>query len=76
METVGINILRRNLTGVLKRVEKGEIIMITSRGHEVARLVPPEKKMVKARKMLEKLRKTAYVGDVVSPHSGDWKVLK
>ncbi|MCK5057014.1 MAG: type II toxin-antitoxin system prevent-host-death family antitoxin [Candidatus Aminicenantes bacterium] len=76
METVGVNILRRNLTGVLKRVEKGEIIMITSRGHEVARLVPPEKKMVKSRKMLEKLRKTAYVGDVVSPHSEDWKVLK
>jgi len=47
-----------------------------SRGHEVARLVPPEKKMVKSRKMLEKLRKTAYVGDVVSPHSEDWKVLK
>ena len=76
MEAVGVNIIRRNLTGVLKRVEKGEIIMITSRGHEVARLVPPEKKMVKARKMLEKLRETAYVGDVVSPHSENWKALK
>lgn len=76
METVGINILRRNLTGVLKRVEKGESILITSRGHEIARLVPLEKKTVKARKRLAELGKTAYVGDVVSPLSGDWKVLK
>ncbi|NIM18482.1 MAG: type II toxin-antitoxin system prevent-host-death family antitoxin [Candidatus Aminicenantes bacterium] len=74
METVGVNVLRKNLTHILKRVKNGESITIISRGDEVAQLVPPGDKMEKARKALEELRKTAYVGDVVSPVEGDWEI--
>ncbi|MCK4764385.1 MAG: type II toxin-antitoxin system Phd/YefM family antitoxin [Candidatus Aminicenantes bacterium] len=73
MDTVGVNYLRKNLTTFLRKVEKGESIVITSRGHEVALLVPPKKKMEKARRILEELRKTAFVGDVISPVTGDWE---
>jgi prevent-host-death family protein len=41
METVGVNVLRKNLTHVLERVKNGESITIISRGDEVARLVSP-----------------------------------
>ncbi len=76
MDVVGVNTLRKNLTGLLKKVEKGESIAITSRGHEIALLVPPEKKFEKARRELEELRKTAFVGDVITPVSDEWELLK
>jgi prevent-host-death family protein len=40
METVRVSKLREHLVWFLKRVERGEDIIITSRGHRVARLVP------------------------------------
>jgi prevent-host-death family protein len=76
METIGVNTLRKNLMGLLKKVENGESIIITSRGHEIALLVPPGNKTEKARRTLEELRKTAYVGDVISPVSEEWELLK
>ena len=76
METVGVNTLRKNLSVFLKKVEKGESIAITSQGHEVALLVPPGNKMKKARKALDELRKTAFVGDVITPVTEDWELLK
>jgi prevent-host-death family protein len=75
MITVGLNTLRKNLSAVLKKVENGESISITSRGHEIALLVPPESKMEKARKALEELRKTAFVGDVIAPVTDEWELL-
>jgi prevent-host-death family protein len=76
METVGVNTLRKNLSGLLKKVEDGESIAITSRGHEIALLVPPESKIEKARRALEELRETAFVGDVITPVTEDWELLK
>ncbi len=76
METIGVNTLRKNLTTFLKKVERGERIAITSRGHQVAFLVPVGNKIEKARQALEDLRKTAFVGDVVSPVSDEWELLK
>jgi prevent-host-death family protein len=76
MEVVGVNVLRKNLTRVLERVKNGESITIVSRGDEVAQLVPPVDKIEKARKALAELRKTAYVGDVVSPIEGDWEMMR
>ena len=67
METIAVSELRANLMRVLQRVEKGGRITITARGREVACLVPPEDSMEKARKSLKELRKTALIGDVVSP---------
>lgn len=75
MITVGLNTLRKNLSAVLKKVENGESISITSRGHEIALLVPPESKMEKARKALEEIRKTAFVGDVIAPVTDEWELL-
>ena len=75
MITVGVNTLRKNLSAVLKKVENGESISITSRGHEIALLVPPESKMEKARRALEELRKTAFVGDVIAPVTDEWELL-
>ena len=73
MEKIGISELRANLTGFLKKVEAGEVIAITSRGVEVAQLVPPEYTQETARKALAKLRQTATVGDVLSPIEDDWE---
>ena len=76
MEAVGVNTLRKSLTTFLKRVENGESITITSRGHNIALLVPPENRIESARRALEELRKTAFVGDVISPVSDEWDMLK
>jgi|GEM_PF-5886028 len=42
MQSIGVSELRTNLSGFLEQVQAGEIIVITSRGQEVARLVPPD----------------------------------
>ncbi len=67
MAIIGVDILRKELDTVLKKVENGETVTIMSHGYEIAQLVPPPNKMEKARKALEKLRETAFVGDVISP---------
>lgn len=76
MITVGVNTLRKNLTTFLKKVGNGESVTITSRGQEIALLVPPEKKVERARQLLAELRKTAYVGDVISPVTDEWEMMK
>ena len=76
METVGVSKLRENMMAFLKMVEQGKTITITSRGHEIAMLVPIEDKMGSAKKALEKLRKTAFVGDVLSPITEDWEAME
>jgi prevent-host-death family protein len=67
MLRIGVSEFRANLTGFLQQVKAGEVIVITSRGVEVARLVPPYFAATAAREQLEQLRQTAVVGDVVSP---------
>jgi prevent-host-death family protein len=39
-KTVGVRELRQNLSRYLDRVKAGEALVVTERGHEVARLVP------------------------------------
>ncbi|MCX6580540.1 MAG: type II toxin-antitoxin system Phd/YefM family antitoxin [Candidatus Aminicenantes bacterium] len=73
METVGVSTLKNNLKTFLKKVKNGESITIISRGHEVARLVPPFDKIKNARKALEELRSTAFIGDVISPLDVEWE---
>lgn len=38
--TVGVRELRQNLSKYLDRVKAGEALVVSERGHEVARLVP------------------------------------
>ncbi len=76
MEKVAVSEFRANLVGFLKRVEKGEIIALTSRGHEIAKLVPPDDRVKEARNALKKLQQTAVIGDIISPIDEEWEVLK
>lgn len=39
-KTVGVRELRQNLSRYLERVKEGETLIVTERGHQVARLVP------------------------------------
>ena len=76
MEKVGIGTLRENLSIFLKKVQKGQVITITSRGHEMARLVPVEDKREKSRKFLREMGKNAVIGDILSPIDEEWEVMK
>ena len=76
MEKIGISTLRENLSIFLKKVQKGQVITITSRGHEMARLVPAEDRRKKSREILRKLGKNAFIGDILSPIHEEWKAMK
>lgn len=76
MEIIPVSELRANLMRVLKRIESGASITITSRGREMARLVPPENSMEKAREALKDLRKTATMEDVLSPTGEEWEAMR
>ena len=76
MEAVHVSKLRENLVSFLKRVESGEDIIITSRGRSVAKLVPLDDRMKKAREALQQLGKSAVVGDVISPVGEEWEAMK
>jgi len=76
MESVGVSKLRENMALLLNKVRQGETITITSRGTEIALLIPIKNKKEVSRNALKQLRKTAIVGDVVSPIEEEWKALK
>jgi len=76
VETIPVSELRANLMRVLKRIESGTSITVTSRGREMARLVPPENPLEKARESLKELRKTAVVKDVLSPIGEEWEAMQ
>jgi len=76
MESVNVSKLRENMMRFLKKVQKGESITITSRGTEIAMIVPVKSKQEESRNVLKQLRKTAIIGDVVSPIEEEWKAMK
>jgi prevent-host-death family protein len=76
MEKVAVSEFRANLVAFLKRVENGEVIALTSRGHEVAKIVPPDDKIKNAKRALKKLQGTAIIGDIISPIDEEWEVLE
>ena len=61
---------------IFRKIKADEVIMITSLGREVAKLVPPDNEMEKAGRKLRELRKTAVVGDVLSPVGEGWEAMK
>lgn len=73
MVQVAVSEFRGHLNKYLNAVQRGETIVLTSRNHEVARVVAPVGKKEQARKKLDELRKTAKVGDVLSPTGEAWK---
>ncbi|MCK6559032.1 type II toxin-antitoxin system Phd/YefM family antitoxin [candidate division KSB1 bacterium] len=76
MQSIAVSDFRANLMQVLKQIERGQEIAITSRGREIARLVPPTNAMEKAREKLVELRQTAVVFDVVSPIADEWEASR
>ena len=76
MEKVGISTLRENLSIFLKKVQKGQVITITSRGQEMARLIPVEDNREKSREILRELGKNAFIGDILSPICEEWEAMK
>ena len=73
---VSISELRAHLPEFIQLANRKGPVRITSRGQEVARLIPAQDKKEQARKKLEHLRKTAKVGDLLSPVLTDWDALK
>jgi prevent-host-death family protein len=67
MIAVGISEFRARMNAILQKVQNGEVVTLTSRGVEIAKLVPPDFAQFAARQELEQLRQTAVVGDVLSP---------
>lgn len=51
MESVNFREFRKNLSGYLRQARQGGEIIVTSRGEEVARLVPPAKVERKRRQL-------------------------
>ena len=76
MTSVAISEFRANMSAILQQVRNGEIISLTQRGAEIARLVPPDFVQIAAQQRLEELRKTAVIGDVLSPIDEEWEVMK
>jgi prevent-host-death family protein len=72
MRKVGVTDLRQHLPGYLAQVRKGEPIQITQHGKVVARLVPERDTAQEARQQLAAWRKTARIGDVLSPIEEPW----
>jgi prevent-host-death family protein len=76
MEKVQVSQLRENLPLFLKKVQEGKSITITSRGRDLAKLVPLTEAREVSKKKLKNLRKTANVGDVLSSVEAGWDAIK
>ena len=73
MKQIAVSEFRANMMKILKKIEHGASIDITSRGHVVAKLVPPDFSRSLAREELAQIAKKAIIGDVISPIDTDWK---
>ena len=73
MRSIAVSELRANLMSILKNIEEGSSISITSRGRVVAKLIPPEESLKVAEEKLAIIRKSAKIHDVLSPISTKWK---
>ena len=76
MRDVGVSAFREHMLSYLKHVEQGEEIILTSRGREIAVITPPDTQRRKARQSLQALRKTANLGDVLTPVTDGWAAAK
>lgn len=73
MKSVAISDLRANLLLWIEEVKKGKSILVTSHGKPIARLSPPEDEREAAKARIKALRKTARIGDILSPIGDDWE---
>lgn len=73
MQSIAVSNLRANLMKVLKNIEKGSTVMITSRGKAVAKLIPADQSIKDAENKILELSKTAKIHDILSPINEHWK---
>ena len=76
MAAIAVSEFRAKLMEVLKQIENGSTINITSRGKVIARLVPPDYSREIARKRLIEISRTAVLHDVLSPIDVQWEAMK
>lgn len=74
MPEVNISELRQNLATYIENARRGVETRITIRGKVVARIVPDKDEQEAARARLNALRRTSWVGDVLSPSGIEWDV--
>ena len=73
MQSIAVSDLRANLMKILKEIENGSSLDITSRGRVVAKLVPPNFTRKLARKRLIEIGVKAKLNDVISPIDEKWE---
>jgi prevent-host-death family protein len=71
--TIAVSELKSNLMKILKEIESGSTLTITSGGKAIAKLVPPDDRRKYARERLKEISKTAIIRDVVSPIDESWE---
>ncbi|MCK4446941.1 MAG: type II toxin-antitoxin system prevent-host-death family antitoxin [Candidatus Marinimicrobia bacterium] len=76
MQTIAVSELRANLMKVLKEIEHGESLDITSRGKVVAKLLPPDYSRDKARNKLKEIGKRVVIHDVISSIDVEWETMQ
>ncbi len=57
METIGIRILKENLSRYMKQVKSGETIIVTDRKKEIAVIMPFEKATSKEKKIFQLIQR-------------------
>ena len=76
MIQVNVTEFRNHLPTYLDKVKTGEEVALTSRGKVVARLIPELDECERARKRLDEISKTSWVGDVSSPVDVVWEASR
>jgi prevent-host-death family protein len=76
MKTIAVSTLRANLMKILKQIEQGETLDITSHGKVIATLVPPDHAKKQAREKLRELGNKARIYDIVSPIKSEWEAAE
>jgi prevent-host-death family protein len=76
MTAIAVSEFRAKLMEVLKQIENGATINITSRGKVIARLVPPDYSREIARKKLNEISRTAKLHDATSPIDVQWEAME
>ncbi|MBK9983087.1 MAG: type II toxin-antitoxin system prevent-host-death family antitoxin [Saprospiraceae bacterium] len=72
-KTISVSDLRANLTSILELVKKGKTVIVTYHGKPIANIMPPSDRRAVAIAQLKALRKTAIIGDILSPLDEPWE---
>lgn len=75
MNAIAVSKLRSNLKKIIKEIEHGSVVDITSRGKVVAKLVPPDYSSEMAKERLKEIGKNAVLGDLISPVDSKWEAV-